>query len=65
MPFSAARDRQRLHGVADAFAQVEIDRLQGQLARLDLGEIEDVVEQPQQGVGRLLDHLQIFALLAA
>ena len=36
-------------------------RLQLHLARLDLGEVEDVVDQAQQAIGRLLDDVQIVA----
>ena len=36
-----------------------------ELAGLDLGEVEDVVDQPQQRLGRLLDHVQVLALLRA
>ena len=55
--------RQRLTGAADAFPQAEIDALQFQLARLDLGKVENVVEQSQQRVGRVLDDLQEVSLL--
>ena len=40
-----------LHDVAEDVAEVESDRLELQLARLDLGEIEDVVDDRQQRVG--------------
>ena len=56
---------QRLHRVAQAFAQVEVDAVQLELARLDLGEVEDVVDQPQQGVARFGDDLEEVALLGA
>ena len=44
-------------------AHRERNRLQRQLPRLDLREIEDVVEHDQQRVGRRLDHRQVVALL--
>ena len=37
--------------------------LQFELAGLDLGEIEDVVDEAKQGVGRRLHHAEVFALL--
>ena len=54
---------QHLRRAADAFRDPEVHTLQFQLARLDLGEVEDVVEQPQQNVGRLIDGRQIVALV--
>ncbi len=47
--------RERLHGGAEAIAQPEGQRLEIQLARLDLREVQDVVEQPEQGVGGVFD----------
>jgi hypothetical protein len=47
--------------VADALqqlAQIEIDRLQGQLAGLDLGDVEDVVDDAQQQLPRIMDDVQ-------
>ena len=52
-----------MHGVAQAVAQLEVDRLQFELAGLHLGEVEDVVEQSQQRVGRLQNDVEILALL--
>ena len=45
--------------------KIEVDRFQIDLACLDLGEVEDVVDDVQQGIGRELDSLEIVALLAA
>ena len=39
------------------------DRLELELAGLDLGEVEDVVDDRQQRVGRRLDQFQVLALL--
>ena len=61
-PLPWARNGQRPHGVAQALAQVERRRVQLQLAGLDLGEVQDVVEQRQQRLARVLDHLQVLAL---
>ena len=55
--------RERPQRVDQGVAQVEVDGVQLELARLDLGEVEDVVDHRQQRVGRLLDHLQVLALL--
>ena len=55
--------RQRLQRVAQGVAQIEIDRLQLELAGFDLREVQDVVEQPQQRIGRLLHQVQVLALL--
>ena len=50
------------HGF-QAFAQIEIDRFQVHLARFDLGEIEDVVNDREQGVRRHFYGVEVFALL--
>ena len=39
---------QRVRRVADGIARVEVDRVQLQFARLDLGEVQDVVDDGQQ-----------------
>jgi len=46
----------------DGFRQIEIERLERQLAGLDLGEIEHVVDQGEQRVGAEADRLGVFAL---
>jgi hypothetical protein len=49
----------------DAAVQVldrDVDGLEGHLARLDLGHVEDVVEQAQKVVARVADDRQIVAL---
>ena len=50
-------------GVSRMSRRFEIDRFQVQLAGLDLGEIQNVVDDAEQGVGRDFDDLQVFALL--
>ena len=45
------------HHFLDQIPQDKVHRLQFQLARLDLGEIQDVVDDPEQSDSRLLDHL--------
>src|SRR4030095_16366470 len=41
------------------------DRFEVQLSLLDLGEVEDIVDDAQERVGRALTHREIFALLGA
>ena len=55
--------RQEVAHVLDGLAQVEIDRLQFQPARLDLGEVQDVVDHPEQRFGRGANGLGEFPLL--
>jgi hypothetical protein len=49
--------------VVEQRAQVEIEYFEGELARLDLGEIQDVVDQGQQGFSAGEDGLGVAALL--
>src|SRR6185437_10400125 len=49
--------REELHGVLHDLPQIEIHTFKDQLARLDLGEIQNVVDDTQQGVGTGLDRL--------
>jgi hypothetical protein len=62
-PFLAGPEAEGLHRVVQRVAQAEFDRFEVQLARLDLGEVEDVIEQGQQGARRVLHHVQVLALL--
>jgi hypothetical protein len=55
-------DGHRLNRGANALAQAEGDDLDGELARLDPGEVENVVEHHEQGIGRVLDRLEELAL---
>ena len=50
-------------GVAQSRPQGEVGRVQLQLAGLDLGEVEQVVDDAQQVVGRRLDRLQALPLV--
>ena len=54
---------QRPQGVADRRPQREVGRVQLQLAGLDLGEVEQVVDDAEQAVGRRLDRLQALPLV--
>jgi hypothetical protein len=58
-PFLAGPEAEGLHRVVQRVAQAELDRFEVQLARLDLGEVEDVIEQGQQGARRALHHVQV------
>ena len=55
--------RERFQGVADQVEQIEFDFLDIQLAGFDLGEVEDVVDHPEQVVGRSFHQVELFALL--
>ena len=52
-----------LSGSRHAFRNAKVHALQLQLARFDLGKVEDVIEQPQQNVRRLIHGRQIIALM--
>ena len=56
--------RQRLEDFPQAVPQAELDRLEVQPARLDLREIEDVVQDRQQRIGGGLQRLEVLALFA-
>ena len=51
-------------GASGQLLQVEIGQLQLQLARLDFGQVENVIENGQQGLAGLADHLQPATLAA-
>jgi len=53
---------QSAHGVVQGVAEVEGDRVEVELAGLDLGEVEDVVDDRQQGLGRRDDRAEVFPL---
>jgi hypothetical protein len=55
--------RERLHGIADVFPQIEGDMLQRQLSRLDLRQIEHVVDHGQQRFAGVPDNRQELMLL--
>ena len=56
---------QQLHHVLDDLVEVEVQRLGLELAGLDLREVQDVVDDGQQGVARAFDHFEALALLGA
>src|SRR5690606_19844341 len=45
----------RLHQLVDHFRQLHLLEVQRHLARLDLGQVEDVVDQLQQVLARVVD----------
>ena len=54
---------EQLEGVDQAVPESEFDRVELELARFDLGVIEDLVDDRHERVGRRLDQLEIFSLL--
>ena len=48
-PLRARLDAQKLDDVLDRVAQVEAQILQDDLPRLDLGKVQDIVDEGQQG----------------
>jgi hypothetical protein len=54
--------RQRLERLFDGLAQREGDRIEVETPGLDLGKVEDVVDDQQQVVGRAARDVEVFAL---
>ena len=48
MPFSDGADREQLRGIADGFTRVELGAFEIEPPRLDLREVEDVVDDLEQ-----------------
>ena len=55
-------ERKRLEGLVEHLSQREVDAVDLELARLDLREVQDVVDDDEQRFGRLPDGLQVVAL---
>ena len=55
--------RDAAHGLLDDLARIELHRIERQLARLDLREVEHVVDHRQQRIRRSPQRRQILALL--
>ena len=55
--------RQQVARVIHHRRRVELHRLQLKFSRLDLGEIQDIVDDPQQGIRRGVDGVHVIALL--
>ena len=55
-------DAQKLDDVLDRVAQVEAQILQGDLPRLDLGKVQDVVDEGQQSPPAGLSHVGVIAV---
>ena len=62
-PFFAACGRQQLHDVGHCAGQAERNRLELQLARLDLREVEDVVEDREQRLRRIAHRAEAVLLI--
>src|SRR5262249_32730313 len=62
-PLDPALLGEQANRLFDGGIQVEVNRFQLELPGLDLREIEDVVDDVEQGLGRRLGHAQILALL--
>ena len=62
-PFFARAQRQHFGRIPDGFAELEWGVLEIHSPRLDLREIEDVVDQLEQRIGRRLDGGQVIELL--
>ena len=62
-PFLVPPHRQHLNGLGDEIAQAARLRAELEPARLDLREIEEVVDDAEQRFGRCLDHAEIRPLL--
>ena len=58
MPFSRAAGSSRRTTWSRVLGEIEFQPLEGQLARFDLGQVEDVVDQSPQGLRRGLDDIQ-------
>ncbi len=56
-------ERHRRHGFIEMIAEIEINAIELEATGLDLGEIENVVDEREQIVGRGANHFQVFALL--
>ncbi len=57
------RQCQDFHQCRKRFPQVKIGQVERHLASLDLGKIEDVVDDLQKGIRGLFDQRKVFALL--
>ena len=62
-PFLCGAHGQRAQGGAQHGDEREIGRVQLQAAGLDLGEVQDVVDDPEEGVRRRLDRRQVLPLV--
>src|SRR5215471_7555658 len=59
----SARGKQT-HCVFEGVTELEVSLVEFELPSLDLREIEQVIDQREQGIRGVLDHAQVFALLA-
>jgi hypothetical protein len=56
---------EQVHGVVDDFAQIEVDDVEVELAGLDLGEVEDVVDDDEERFAADADGAGELALLGS
>ena len=54
---------QGFHGFRQAIVEIEVDRVEIQLAGFDLGKVQNVIDQTQQRISGGFDSLQVLALL--
>ena len=64
-PFLAGLVLEHPQGLVHQFVQIEIGPIDGNHPGLDLGDIQDVVDQGQQGMSRALDVARYTPLLSA
>ena len=62
-PLGMGADGEWPQRVDETVAQIEVGRRELELACLDLGEVEDVIDHAEQRIGRVFDHVEVFALL--
>src|SRR5579859_1463890 len=60
--FLLCADGKRFHDLRQTVSQTEAHEIQIQLSRLNLREIEDLVDHVQQGIPRTLDDVHILSL---
>ena len=61
-PLFLGAKRHRLHAAFELLAQLEVHRFEGHASGLDLRDVEDVVDHPEQRLGRRPDQVQRLAL---
>ena len=61
-PFLRGAERQQLGGVADGLAEIERGVVELEPLRFDLREVEDVVDDPEQRLGRRLHRVEVLVL---
>ena len=62
---AVCRDGERFHGLAQTGTQGKPTRIEFQLPRLDLREIQEIIDDPEEGFRRRFDEFEIFTLFHA